>query len=176
MRTLDKWARQVESETLRNHHRFLEAPENYENSEAFFRMLMLVTVLQQDFGVRYNPDRIREIDFRDSSDLFIHGMIGTERVGHASRCRCSTSPLDVDWAIRCISLMPSSTFFADGKAQTESLNIEATSRGLITHKDDFYMSWPKRIDPDEVEAGQYLSSLTMAESFAAFFSRARPLP
>jgi len=65
---LDSWADHVELETQRNFHQFLKDPGNFNGSEAYFRMLMLVTVLQQDFGVRYNPERIRDIDFTRSQD------------------------------------------------------------------------------------------------------------
>ena len=42
---------------------------------------MLVTVLQQDLGVHYNPQRAREVDFRNSKDLFIHGLVGNPNGG-----------------------------------------------------------------------------------------------
>ena len=170
LKTLDKWARRVERETLRNHQHYSEAPEKYENSEAYFSMLMLVTVLQQDFGVRYNPDRIREIDFRDSNDLFIHGMIGNGAGG-----TCVSMPVLYVAVGRRLGyplflVNAKQHIFCRWQSPTESMNIEATSRGLITRKDDFYMSWPKPIDASEVETGQYLKSLTMAESFAAFLA------
>ena len=150
LKTLDKWARQVEHETLRYYHRYLENPEKFENSEAFFNMLMLVTVLQQDFGVCYNPDRIREIDFRDSSDLFIHGMFGNGAGG-----TCVSMPVLYVAVGRRLGyplflVNAKQHIFCRWQSPSESLNIEATSRGLITRKDDFYMSWPKPIDPSEI--------------------------
>jgi len=78
---LDRWAARVKHETDRHLYRFAQNPGNYENSEGYFRMLMLVTVLQQDFGVHYNKERIRDVDFRRSQDLFIHGMIGDDNGG-----------------------------------------------------------------------------------------------
>ena len=42
---------------------------------AKFRILTMVTVLKQDFHVRYNPERIAALDFRDSKDLFLHGLV-----------------------------------------------------------------------------------------------------
>ena len=79
--TLDRWAARVKSETDRHLYRFQQSPTDYNNSEGYFRMLTLITVLQQDFGVRYNVDRIRDIDFRRSQDLFIHGMTGSDNGG-----------------------------------------------------------------------------------------------
>lgn len=73
---IDRWATHVRTETERHMYRFHQNPSAFEDSEGYFRMLTLVTVLQQDFGARYNPDRIYDPDFRDSRDLFIHGLIG----------------------------------------------------------------------------------------------------
>ena len=83
--TLDQWAATVKRETDRHHYKFRMSPGEYNNSEGYFRMLMLVTVLQQDLGVRYNADRVREIDFRRSQDLFIHGLLFMPAV--CRRCR-----------------------------------------------------------------------------------------
>lgn len=73
---IDRWATHVRTETERHMYRFHQNPSAFEDSEGYFRMLTSVTVLQQDFGARYNPDRIYDPDFRDSRDLFIHGLIG----------------------------------------------------------------------------------------------------
>jgi hypothetical protein len=55
LNTLDEWARRVQQETERNLHRFKEDPGEYNNSFAYYRMGMLAMVLQQDFGVQYDP-------------------------------------------------------------------------------------------------------------------------
>ncbi|KLU07645.1 hypothetical protein RISK_000322 [Rhodopirellula islandica] len=81
LKTLDRWANKVRQETERTIVNFYTEPDKYENSIAYYRMLMLVTVLQQDFGVQYNPDRIEKIDFTRSKDLFIHGMINSDNGG-----------------------------------------------------------------------------------------------
>jgi hypothetical protein len=79
--TLDSWAKRVESETQRHLPKFKQRPEEFNHSEAYFRMLALVTVLQQDFGVRYNPERIQSPDFADSRELFLHGLLTGKRQG-----------------------------------------------------------------------------------------------
>jgi hypothetical protein len=78
---LDGWAKKVRIDTDRNLYQFLQKPNEFNNSEAYFRMLMLVTVLQQDFGVHYNLERVNDIDFTKSQDLFIHGMVGSSNGG-----------------------------------------------------------------------------------------------
>lgn len=76
LKTLDQWAAAVAFDTDRHLYKFHADPANYENSEGYFRILSLITVLQQDCGVRYNPERINEPDFTNPQDLFIHGMVG----------------------------------------------------------------------------------------------------
>jgi hypothetical protein len=81
---LDEVAARVRSETARHLYRFQAKPDEFENSEGFFRMVMLAVVLYEDFSVRYNPDRIstpgtldpNDHFFADSRDLFIHGLLG----------------------------------------------------------------------------------------------------
>ncbi|MCI0348052.1 MAG: hypothetical protein L0Z53_01390, partial [Acidobacteriales bacterium] len=81
LKTLAAWCERVRHETDRHWHRFSQSRQEYNNSAAYFKMLMLVTVLQQDFGVRYNPERANDPDFTDSRDLFIHGLLGPDRTG-----------------------------------------------------------------------------------------------
>ena len=60
---LDAWAKRVQSETQRHFYKFQRNPAEFNHSEGYFRMLALVTVLQQDFGVRYNPERAHLLYF-----------------------------------------------------------------------------------------------------------------
>src|SRR5205085_7410862 len=84
------------SETERHFYRFRANPAEFENSEGYFRMLMMAVVLYEDFGVRYNPARISapapsEDDdhfFFDSRDVFLHGLLGSTRSG-----TCSSMPV-----------------------------------------------------------------------------------
>jgi hypothetical protein len=90
MAELDRWANRVRNETENNLQQFYKSPGDFRNSIAYFRMLMLVTVLQQDFGAHYNLQRINNIDFTRSQDLFIHGLVGATTGAHAFRCLCYT--------------------------------------------------------------------------------------
>jgi hypothetical protein len=84
--TLDRWADRVRSETQRHSYRYRTNPGEFENSEGYFRMLMMAVVLYEDFSVRYNPERISgtgRIDPDDrfsanSRDLFLHGLLAAE--------------------------------------------------------------------------------------------------
>src|SRR5690606_22457846 len=71
---LDRWADHVRRETDRHLYKFRADPAAFRNSEAYFRVLMLITVLQQDLGVRYNPERVNEPDF-DLPPMFVPGFM-----------------------------------------------------------------------------------------------------
>jgi hypothetical protein len=89
---LDEMATRVRLETDRNMHRFSSNPAEYGNSEPYYRMALLMTVLQQDFGIIYNPDRVTPVGvfepndkfFADSRDVFIHGLTGETKSGTCS--------------------------------------------------------------------------------------------
>ena len=55
LKRLDEWTDRVDTETRRNWHRFKDNPAEYHHSEVEYRMGMLITVLQQDLGVHYDP-------------------------------------------------------------------------------------------------------------------------
>ncbi len=87
--TLDQWAEHVKSETDRNFHQFRDDPVKFNNSEGYFRALLLIGVLQQDLNVHYNPAHITPPDspepdnlfFADSKDLFLHGLASLRAMG-----------------------------------------------------------------------------------------------
>jgi hypothetical protein len=52
---LDEWAEMIRLETEKNYYRFIESPEQFEDSQAYFCVLYMATVLEQKCGVHYNP-------------------------------------------------------------------------------------------------------------------------
>lgn len=168
--TLDEWANWVKQETDRHLYKFHQNPKDYENSEAYFRMLMLITVLQQDFKIHYNPDRIRDVDFTKSQDLFIHGMIDSNNGG-----TCVSMPVLYTAIARRLGypvylVTAKAHVFCRWHDAKDYVNCEATSQGMNNFKDDYYLKFPKPISEAEVKAGYYLQSLPPAEEFAVFLS------
>jgi hypothetical protein len=168
--TLDAWARQVRRETDRHLYRFRQAPAEFNHSEGYFRMLMLVTVLQQDFGVRYNPDRIRGIDFRDSRDLFIHGLLEEPHTG-----TCASMPVLYVAAGKRLGyplklVLTHGHIFArwEGADGRDRFNVECASRGMLSFPDEYYKTWPTPLTDEQVRRGRYLLSLGAAEELAVF--------
>lgn len=178
---LQSLANKVRVATKANLYRFRSNPAEYENSEPFFRILVLITVVMRDAGLSYKaelrseprPDDPREAEFfRDSRDIFIHGLLSDKQTG-----TCSSIPvLLVALGRRLgypLKLVHAKThLFArwesdDGKTR---MNIESTN-GLNTHPDDFYKKWPFAISDEEVQSGQYLRSLTPREELASFMAQ-----
>jgi tetratricopeptide (TPR) repeat protein len=172
---LDRWAKHVEFETERNLHRFRENPGEYENSEAYFRALMLIVALQGDLGVHYNPERISEPDFTNSKNLFLHGMVADSNGG-----TCVSMPVlyvaigrRLGYPMR-LALTKGHVFARwDGAEHVNPafrgrFNVEGTNRGLSTFDDAHYAEWPNRLTDAERANDWFLRSLSPAEELAVF--------
>ena len=131
---------------------------------------MLITVLQQDLKVHYNSDRIRDIDFTKSQDLFIHGMINSDNGG-----TCVSMPVIYTAVARRLGYpvylaTASAHVFCRWEDSQERFNIEATNQGMNSYGDEYYMKWPKPISKLHVEKGWFLQSLSNARSLACFLA------
>lgn len=183
---LDGAARKVDFETRRHWYRFIASPEIYHNSPGYFCCYFLLQVLQEEFGVKYNPARAMDSnfqdpkclnpDFRDSRDLFIHGIIdgpgGTcasmpvvyvavgRRLGYPLKLVESRAHLFFRWD--------------DPQGQRlglpERVNIEGAGSGISSYPDDFYRAWPEPWTAADEAGGMYLKSLSPREELAAFLS------
>lgn len=176
--TLDTWAKHVASETFRNFHRFAKNPAEYGGSVAGYRMMMLVTVLQQDFQAHYSPERARlqlrgeresnDTFFADSREVFLHGLLGGDRAG-----TCSSLPV-LYVAVAQRLGYPVSLAAAQGHLYVryedgdEHLNVEATSRGYNSYPDERYRRWPYPISDAEAREYGLLRPKTKAEMLGAF--------
>lgn len=178
LKTLDRWADAVQGETSRNFHRFKRNPAEYDNSEAFYRMGMLITVLQQDMGIHYNEDLIgvsendaEEINkafLTDPSNMFITGILGPNRAG-----TCSSMPVlyvaigrRLGYPVKLVVIKDHFFVRWEGRDGTK-LNIEGTGHGIVTHPDSYYVEW-RKISSEDIAAGRSLKSLTREQELAAF--------
>jgi hypothetical protein len=168
---LDEWADKVRQSTERHLYRVTDPrhAEHYNHSEARLRAEFIVQVLQEDCGVRYNPDRIYEPDFSDSRDSFLHGMLPGADGG-----TCASMPV-MYVAIgrrlgypRKLALAKQHVFcrWDDGQ---ERFNIDGATNGGINYPaDEYYRTWPKPISDAEMKTGEFLKSLTPEEELATF--------
>lgn len=168
---LDTWVAGVKFETDRHLYKFAQNPAEYDNSEGYFRILMMITVLQKDCNVHYNPGRIRDPDFKDSQDLFIHGLLGERRAG-----TCSNMPVlyvavgrRLGYPIKLVSTKGHLFARWDG-GDADRFNIEGAGRGMSVFSDDHYKTWPMKMTDAEIKSGMYLNSMTPAEELACFLA------
>lgn len=131
MRTLIEWAGVVRVETERQMDKFRRAPADFEDSEAYFRVLVMVTVLQRDLGVTYDPDCINQREFKSSREGFLHGLLTGDRTG-----TCANLPVLYAAVGRLVGypiylVAAKGHFFCRWhNARTgERFNIEASGRG-----------------------------------------------
>lgn len=172
IRTIDKWTNRVEFETRRHLYRAKDPrfADRYGGSQAKLSAEMLSQVLQEDCGVKYNPSRILDPDFRNPKDLFIHGIIGDSNGG-----TCTSMPVlyaaiarRLRYPVRLVHANAHLFCRCDGNGTR--FNIECTSQGLIFHPDDYYRTWPLPISDEQVQRGEFLASLLPVQELAGFFA------
>ena len=176
--TLDQWARHVKSETERNFHQFRENPANFENSEGYFRMLMIAVVMYEDFGVRYNPQLISTPGegggdtrfFADSRDILIHGLLGPQHRG-----TCSSMPVlylalgrRLGYPLKLVTTREH--LFLRWEDAADRFDLEATGKGMNRYTDEHFRQWPFPITDAEINENGYLKSLTPAQELSVFLS------
>lgn len=175
---LDRWAAHIKAETDRNYHRFKENPAEFENSEAYYRMMMMAVVMQEDAGIKYDRSQIipreefggpKDTFYDDSRNQFVHGI--TER----QMGTCASLPVfyvalgrRLGYPMKLVAAK--NHFFARWDDGRTKLNFECTSPGFATYPDDYYRKWPEEIYPREMGFGHYLKSLNPSEELAAFLN------
>ncbi len=176
--TLDQWAQHIKAETDQNYHHFKEDPAYYSNSEAFYKMLMMSVVLYEDYGVRYNPKLITSPEataaddhfFVDSRDVLIHGLVGPQHLG-----TCSSMPIlyialgrRLDYPLKLVKAK--GHLFIRWDSPTEKFDLDATGKGLNMENDAFYRKWPFPLTEADIQAEDYLKSLSAIEELSVFLS------
>ncbi len=179
---INEWIPRIRHEQDRHLYRMKQMPEFYKNSEAYFRCYLMAQTLGEDMGLSYNMDLVNSgimADtastrfYRDSRDIFIHGLLSDWKKG-----TCSTFPVllaatgrRMGYPIRlmlgsgghvvCLWESP------DGK---ERFNFDSQGTGCDSKPDEYYRNWPKKATDAEVESEGYMRSLTPSEELAVFLS------
>ncbi len=171
LRQLDEWAAKVAFETERHLYRVTDPKfaDHYQHSEARLRAEFIVQVLQEDCGVHYNLARVRDPDYRNSKDIFLHGMIGSDNGG-----TCASMPVMYTAIARRLgypiklALAREHVFMRwdDGK---ERFNIDGAGNGGVDYPtDDYYRTWPHPLTEKMLASGEFLNSLTPQEELSLF--------
>lgn len=163
LRTLDDLTEQVRKETQRLAYLFETKPQTYQNSQAYFRMLVMTTVLQRDFGAHYS-EKLKRMDdhhfFARADHLFLHGILQ----GQGGTCS-SLPPLflavgrRLGYPLKLVTAYRH-LFVRWHDPDGERLNFECTSLGLTSYPDGHYLTWPKQLSPTQVERYCALQSLS----------------
>lgn len=167
LRKLDEWADVVRKGTQNVLPLFRRNPGEYENSEAYFRALAMVTVLKRNLGLRYHPAKQSDDALLDTADMFIHGAVSGDGG------TCGTIPVVIvavgrrlGYPLSLVRTKSHSFVRWDGK---EVFNIEAACAGGMGMPTDQEMRRGRFEMPDEtVRACGYLRSLSPREELACF--------
>lgn len=172
LRKLDQWAQRVKFETDRHLYRVRDPrfATHYKNSEAYYRASMMLQVLQEDLGVHYNRERIRDVDFTRSQDLFIHGMIGNENGGTCVSMPALYTAIGRRLGYPIKLVLAREHVFCRWDDAKDRFNIEGSGEGFSSFEDEYYKNWPKPIEDADVKSGRYLKSLTPREELAVFLA------
>ena len=176
--TLDQWARHVRSETERNFHKFRDNPADFYYSEGYSRMLIIAVVMYEDFGIRYNPDRIAisgNLDpndrfFADSRDIFLHGLVGNRRMGTCSSMPVLYAAIGRRLGYPLKLATTKAHLFLRWEDDKERFDLEATGKGMNRYDDEHFKQWPFLVSDEEIRTEGYLKSLTATEELAVFLS------
>lgn len=171
MSTLDKWAEHVKKVTEKNIYKYHKDPADFYNSEAYFKMLLLVCTLQEDFNIKYNPlfkdKTVSQIPAKDSRDMFLHGLLSDKREG-----TCASMPVlylavgrRLGYPLKLVAAKHH--IFLRWEDEKERINLEGTGRGLSVESDDYYREWLK-FTPEENNFSYFFKSMNPMEEYALF--------
>ncbi len=164
---LDRWAELVGINT--DHWRPKFVPQDDCRTDAEFRMMAMVTLLQRDIGVKYNPARMTgPFSSLDSRDSFLHGPL----TGHGGTC--SSLPIlylaigrRLGYPLRLVHTIRHSFVRWDGP-HGERFNVECAGVGFHRRDDEHYRQWPEPFTEAENADAFYLTNLTPRQELAAF--------
>lgn len=181
LKELEKIVEMVKRETERNWGRWERNPAQYDNSEAHYRMGMLITVIREDYKCRYNPELIDlerpnvnnenipdDVFFADASNVFLQGLLSGEKMG-----TCASIPVLYTAVARRLGypvylVASKGHLFCRWEDDKERRNFEGTGEGITCNSDDYYKKFPRPISDEELKNGYYLKNHTPQQELAGF--------
>lgn len=178
LKTLEDWTKHIAGETNRYIDRYHAAPGRYFNSLPYFKVLLMMTALHEDMGIRYNPELMsgdvpyeeykRGLVIKDSRDVFIHGLLSDRRQG-----TCASMPVlavaigeALGYPLKLVACKAHLFVrWDDGK---EVFDFDVTGGGVQLKDDEFYKKWPYQLTEAELEQGFYMKSQTPFEEHCVF--------
>ena len=174
LQTLDRWAEIVKKAEEKYLPTFYRNPAKYENSLSKFKAITLVLTFKEDLKCGYNMELVRSGAmqdwkstrfFKDSRDLFLHGLVERQKG------TCASLPfLVVALGRRCgypLYLVSSKGhLFCRWQDQRETFNIEASIRGVDIFPDSYYLTYPHPFTEAERVDEKYLKTHTPIEELS----------
>jgi hypothetical protein len=163
---LDEWAALVHEATEHFWPKFVASPPDV----ARFRMLMVSSVLQHNFGVRYDSDaKAPPFDAWDARRILIHGPL-ENGMGTCANLPVLYLAIGRRLGYSLWLVEAKSHFFIRWEDADDRFNVECTTEGFGICDDDHYRTFPFPIDDDEVARGRYLRNMSRREELASFLS------
>ncbi|MEZ6063468.1 MAG: transglutaminase family protein [Planctomycetaceae bacterium] len=140
------------------------------DTEARFRMLVLVTLVMQELGVRYNQKFMAgDFDARDSGNLLLHGIL-TGRGG-----TCVTMPVLYAAIGRRLGYplflcYSNAHVFLRWEQPAERFNMDATAWGFLEESDEYFRNFVCPLRKSDTTRG-YLTNLTPRQELACLLAQ-----
>jgi len=174
--TLDQWASEMRPYIESCVADFHKNPAAFRNNENICRMSAVITFLQRVHHISYDPahedySEPSETFFKDSKDVFIHGLIGEPHLG-----TCASMPVlyvavgrRLGYPLKLVA-SECHLFVRWESADGNSFNIEGTNKGMNSHDYDFYKKKPFTKHEEALHSDEYFRPLAPSEELATFLS------
>ncbi len=153
---VDEMAAVAEMATERYWTQFERAPEKFEHSANLFRMMAVVTALQRDFGVAYDVECLRSRRILKTREPFSFTASWMDREEPALPVLFAAVGRRLRYPLKLAAAV--SHVYLKWDAPDEQFNIEATSRGFVSHSDEHYRKWPKPMSAQDLAGKYYLTT------------------
>jgi hypothetical protein len=168
---LNHYARSTAHYTEKRMPEFHRQSGVYDGSEAVFRIVCMVTLLQRAYGVRYNPAKKPEDAPFDTADTFIHGAI----MGEGGTC--ASLPVvyaavgrRLGYPLKLVAVKRHLLVRWDAPGG-QRFNIEVNDNGTDAPSDDHYRTGICPFSPVEEKDYCYLISETPWMELAGFLAQ-----
>ncbi|HUO10232.1 MAG TPA: hypothetical protein VM008_18135 [Phycisphaerae bacterium] len=181
---IDEWTEHVREETARFYPSYLRNPNPQKGSLAVFQLWAVIRSLKETYELKHHllPKKRTgfkgygtravfgsDIGYEDSRPLFIHGLLGPERIGS-----CSSLPVLFTAVARRLGYpvnlaLAVQHMFNRWESPTETFNMDGSGPDYITRppSEDF-IDVPRPWTSEQKYCGCYLRSITAQEALAAF--------
>jgi hypothetical protein len=168
---LSHYARCVAHYTDRRMPEFRERPDVYDGSEGIFRIVCMITLVQQQFGMHHNLAKRAANALLGTAEVFIHGAL----LGDSGTC--ASLPVvyaaigrRLGYPLKLVTCR-SHRFVRWDQPGGERFNIEVNDNGTDTPPDDYYRQGEYAITADEERDFCFLRSCTPRMELADFLAQ-----